>query len=58
MVELLKRPNATAALSLLEMLRAMYEPHPRPKVRSGYCLTVALSCQGRCALVARNFGCT
>lgn len=31
-VELLKRPGATAALSLLQMLRAMYEHHPRPKV--------------------------
>ena len=31
-VELLRRPNATAALSLLQMLRAMYEHHPRPKV--------------------------
>lgn len=30
-VELLKRPGATAALSLLQMLRAMYEHHPRPK---------------------------
>ncbi|PRW61538.1 MAP3K epsilon kinase 1-like isoform X2 [Chlorella sorokiniana] len=30
-VELLRRPNATAALSLLQMLRAMYEHHPRPK---------------------------
>jgi hypothetical protein len=37
-VELLKRPGplpggATSALSLLALLKAMYEPHPRPKVR-------------------------
>ena len=34
-VELLKRPNASAALplTLLQMVRCMYEHHPRPKVR-------------------------
>jgi hypothetical protein len=48
-VELLKRPNATAALSLLEMLRAMYEPHPRPKVQGGYCTAWPFSCLGRWA---------
>ena len=30
-VELLRRPGATSALSLLQILKCMYEHHPRPK---------------------------
>ena len=30
-IQLLKHPNALTALNLLQMVRCMYEQHPRPK---------------------------
>jgi len=31
LVQLLKQPNALTALNLLQIVRCMYEQHPRPK---------------------------